>query len=113
MLDYPYAGQKTHDVLRVIDWLKSCGHEEVHLAAKAWGAIPATFAAVISADVRQVTLKHALTSYSDVAETEDYRWPLSTLVPGVLRAFDLPDCYRALEAKQLRQIEPWNGMAGA
>ncbi|MSU47685.1 MAG: hypothetical protein EXS37_01080 [Opitutus sp.] len=112
MLDYPYVGQKTHDVLRVIDWLKASGHDEVHLVGKGWGARPATFAAVLSAEVKQVTLKHALTSYSDVAESEDYHWPLSTLVPGVLRAFDLPDCYRALAAKQLRQIEPWNASAG-
>ncbi|MSU64615.1 MAG: hypothetical protein EXS38_00580 [Opitutus sp.] len=112
MLDYPYVGQKTHDVLRVIDWLKAGGHTEVHLVGKGWGSLPATFAAVLSAEVTQVTLKHALTSYSDVAESEDYHWPLSTLVPGVLRAFDLPDCYRALAAKQLRQIEPWGAMAG-
>lgn len=111
MLDYPYVGQKTHDVLRVIDWLKSGGHTEVHLAGRAWGALPTTFAALLSADVKQVTLKHALTSYSDVAETEDYRWPLSALLPGVLRKFDLPDCYRALAAKQLRQIEPWSALA--
>ncbi len=113
MLDYPYVGQKTHDVLRVIDWLKSGGHSEVHLVGRGWGAFPATFAAVLAAEVKQVTLKHALTSYSEVAESEDYHWPLSTLVPGVLRAFDLPDCYRALAAKRLRQIEPWNATAGA
>jgi hypothetical protein len=29
----------------------------------------------------------------------------------VLRRFDLPDCYRALEPKRLRQIEPC-GAAG-
>jgi hypothetical protein len=98
-------------VLRVIDWLKSCGHTEVHLVGKGWGALPATFAAVLSDAVKQVTLKNALTSYSDVAEQEEYAWPLSTLLPGVLKAFDLPDCYRALEAKQLRQVEPWNGAA--
>ena len=108
MLDYPYPGQKTHDILRVIDWLRASGHAEVHLVAKGWGAIPATFAALLSPDVKQVTLKHALTSYSDLAETEDYGWPLSALLPGVLRTFDLPDCYRALAAKQLRQIEPWS-----
>ncbi len=107
MLDYPYVGQKAHDVLCVVDWLKSCGHQEIHLAAKGWGAIPAAFAAVVSTDVVQVTLKNALTSYSDLAESEDYGWPLSALVPGVLETFDLPDCYRALEAKKLRQIEPW------
>ena len=48
MLDYPYAGQKTYDVLRVINWLKSFGHEEIHLVGKGWGAIPATFAALLS-----------------------------------------------------------------
>jgi len=52
-----------------------------------------------------------LTSYAEVAETEDYNWPLSAFLPGVLRAFDLPDCYRALAAKQLRQIEAWNAKA--
>lgn len=112
MLDAPYAGQKTHDVLRVIDWLKATGHAEVHLVARGWGAIPATFAAVLSADVKQVTLKHALTSYDDIAQNESYKWPLSCLVPDALKTFDLPDCYRALGAKQLRQIEPWGAMAG-
>jgi hypothetical protein len=106
MLDYPYAGQRTHDVLRVLDWLRAHGHQEIHLVAKGWGAIPATFAAVLHEGVTNVTLKHALTSYSAIAETTDYQWPLALLVPGILRSFDLPDCYRELTRKQLRQIEP-------
>jgi dienelactone hydrolase/pimeloyl-ACP methyl ester carboxylesterase len=112
MLDAPLIGQKTYDVLRVVDWLVSLGHREVHLAGQGWGAIPATFAAVLSDAVVQVTLKNALTSYSEVAESENYRWPLSTLLPGVLEQFDLPDCFRVLAAKQLRQIEPWGPAAG-
>ena len=111
MLDYPYVGQKTYDVLRVLDWLTSRGYEEVHLVAKGWGAIPATFAAILSPVVTQVTLKNALTSYVDVAESETYAWPLSCLLPGVLRHFDLPDCHRALEGKRLRQIDPWGANA--
>jgi len=107
MLDYPYVGQKTYDLLRVIDWLAGCGYSEVHLAAKGWGALPGTFAALLAAEVVQVTLKNALTSYAEVAESERYRWPLSAFLPGVLAAFDLPDCYRALAAKKLRKIEPW------
>lgn len=106
MLDYPYLGQKTYDVLEVLEWLKAVGHREVHLTAKGWGALPATFAALLSPLVVQVTLKNALTSYRDVAESEVYNWPLSALLPGVLGRFDLPDCYRALTAKKLRQIEP-------
>ncbi len=108
MLDDPVVGQRTYDVLRVLDWLQACGHREVHLAARGWGALPATFAALLAERVVQVTLKNALTSYTAVAESEDYRWPLSALLPGVLEEFDLPDCYGVLqETKKLRQIEPW------
>jgi dienelactone hydrolase len=110
MLDYPYAGQKTYDLLRVVDWLGSFGHDEIHLAAKGWGAIPATFAALLSGSVAQVTLKNALTSYTDVAESDQYSWPLSAFVLGGLETFDLPDCYRELEKKKLRQIEPWGAV---
>jgi len=106
MLGKPYPGQRTCDVLRVLQWLKSNGHEEVHLVAKGWGSIPATFAAVLSDKVKQVTLKNALTSYSDIAESETYSWPLSALVPNILESFDLPDCYRALKDKKLKQIDP-------
>ena len=54
----------------------------------------------------QVTLQHALTSFDELARAEEYDWPLSAMLPDVLRHFDLPDCYRALESKGLRQIEP-------
>lgn len=111
MLDYPYPGQKTHDLLAVLSWLAACGHRRVHLAALGWGTVPAVFAALLSDLVSQVTLKHAPISYADIAETEKYNWPLSAFLPGVLQRLDLPDCYRALEGKKLRQIEPWNATA--
>lgn len=107
MLDYPYVGQKTHDILCVLDWLRDNGHTKIHVAAKGWGTIPAAFASLLSDQVIQVTLKNALTSYADIAESEDYQWPLSSLLPHVLDTFDLPDCYRDLKNKKLRLIEPW------
>jgi len=105
MLDRPYVGQKTYDVLRVLHWLKGNGHDEVHIVGKEWGALPATFAAVLSDQVKQITLKNALTSYSDIAESENYVWPLSAFVPNILKSFDLPDCYSALREKKLKQID--------
>ncbi|HUP41255.1 MAG TPA: hypothetical protein VM115_14115, partial [Vicinamibacterales bacterium] len=107
MLDYPYIGQRTFDVLRVLDWLNAWGYGQVHLAANGYGALPATFAALLSSHVVQVTLKHALRSYAEVAETRDYNWPLSALPPGILNSFDLPDCYRELKKKNVRLIDPW------
>ena len=107
MLNRPYLGGKTHDLLRVIDWLGEFGYGEIHLVAKGWGALPATFAALLSPTVKQVTLKNSLTSYQDVATTEHYAWPVSAFLPGVLKKFDLPDCYRALKkAKKLNQVDP-------
>jgi cephalosporin-C deacetylase-like acetyl esterase len=107
MLDRPYLGQKTLDVLRVLDWLSSLGHTDVHLVGRGWGAMAATFAAVLSDQVKQVTLKNALTSYTEIAESEHYNWPLSMLLPNVLAKFDLPDCYKELKSKNLRRIDPW------
>jgi dienelactone hydrolase len=107
MLNRPYLGGKTHDLLRVINWLGEYGYDQIHLVAKGWGTLPATFAALLSPKVVDVTLKNALTSYTDVATTEHYAWPVSVFLPGVLKSFDLPDCYRALKkGKNLRQIEP-------
>ncbi len=112
MLDRPYLGQKTFDLVRVLDWLRSFGHRDIHLAAKGWGALAATFAAVLKNRVKQVTLKQGLTSYAAIAETEDYNWPLSALPPGILARFDLPDCYREIAAaRKLRQIEMQGAMA--
>ncbi len=106
MLGRPYVGQRTLDVLRVLDWMRSLGHSEIHIAGLGWGTLPATFAAVLSPHVKQVTLKQGLTSYTDIAESEHYDWPLSSLLSDALETFDLPDCYAELSAKQLRQIEP-------
>ena len=111
MLDYPYVGQRTFDVLRVLDWLNAWGYGQIHLAGKGYGALPATFAALLSPHVTQVTLKNALSSYAAVAEARDYRWPLSALPAGVLTSFDLPDCYRELKKKKLALIDP-SGAAG-
>ncbi len=108
MLDEPYLGQKTRDVLAVLNWLKATGHESVHLVGKGWGALAATFAALLHDAVVEVTLKNALSSYTEVAETEHYEWPLAQILPDVLRHFDLPECYDRLSgSKNLKFIDPW------
>jgi hypothetical protein len=95
MLDRPLLGQRTFDVLRVLQILAAAGHTEIHLAGKGWGALPAALAAVLG-NVQQVTLKHALTSFHDIATHDDYQWPYAVMLPQVLARFDLPDCYAEL-----------------
>lgn len=112
MLGRPYLGQKTHDVLRVLDWLQAAGHTEVHLVGRGWGALAAAFAALLHPTVTQVTLKNALSSYQEVAQTEDYRWPYAAMLPNVLARFDLPQVYEALKLKGLRNEAPWGAHDG-
>lgn len=104
MLDRPYLGQKTHDVLCVLDWLASYGYRGVHLASRGRGAFIAVFAALLHDGVKRITLKNSADSYAAIAETEDYAQPLSVLLPGVLERFDLPDCYAELQSRQLKRI---------
>ena len=111
MLDKPYVGQKTYDLLRVLDFLHAAGHREIHLLAKGWGTIPAAFAALLSEAVTEVTLLEGLTSYQEIAESEEYNWPLSSFLPGVLARFDLPQVYAELE--RTKRKGEWVGMKGA
>ncbi|TDU81735.1 acetyl xylan esterase AXE1 [Prosthecobacter fusiformis] len=112
MLNRPLLGQRVFDVLRVIQALRAAGHQEIHLAGRGWGALPAAFAALLSTDVKQVTLKNALSSYQDVATDPEYQWPYAFMLPNVLTHFDLPDCYAALAGKKLRNLEPWGAQEG-
>lgn len=109
MLDYSYPAQRTHDALRVLDWLQAQGHQEVHLVARGWTSIPGALAALLHPLVTQVSLRQALTSYASIAETEEHAWPLSSYIPRVLDTFDLPDVYRELAAKKLSQVDPCDG----
>ena len=104
MLDRPLLGQKTWDALRVLQWLESLSYKGVQLAGRGRSALTATFAAVLSPFVKQVTLKSSLDSFSLLAETEYYEAPLVSILPNVLAQFDLPDCYRELMGKRLQRI---------
>ena len=112
MLDRPYVGQRTHDVLAVLDWITSFGHADVHLVARGYGSVPASYAALLHDGVARVTLKNFLPSYGEIASADVSKWPLSSLTPWVLKRFDLTDVYRELAAKQLRLIAP-RGPEGA
>lgn len=106
MLDRPYLGQKTGDLLGVIAWVAAQGHGSLHLVGQGFGTLPASFAALLDDRVTRVTLRQALRSYRELATTERYRWPLSTMLPGVIGRFDLPDVYGALASKKIQQLDP-------
>ena len=106
MFGESYVAWRVHDVLSTLDWMASFGYADVQLVARGNGALPGALAALLHDSVTRVTLINPLKSYAEIAEAELYDWPLSALIPGVLAEFDLPDVYRALEAKGLEMVEP-------
>lgn len=106
MFGESYVAWRVHDILCTLDWMASYGYTNVHLVAQGYGTIPGALAALLHDNVTRVTLVHPLTSYTSIARSDITDWPLSAFIPGVLKAFDLPDVYHALEDKQLELIEP-------
>lgn len=109
MLNESYGGRRVHDLLRGLDLFQAHGYRGVHLVGRGMGAITATFAAAVHPLVEQVTLHNALLSYHELTQTPRYSWPLSAMVFGILKSFDLPDCLRELATrKKLTVINPWD-----
>ena len=100
MLNRPYVGQKTLDVLQVLRWLEEAGHARIEIIARGWGTLPAAFAALYSDAVHSVQLKDALESFHTIAASREYDWPLSSFVPSILKELDLNDCYTLLKAEK-------------
>ncbi|GAA5221732.1 alpha/beta hydrolase family protein [Membranihabitans marinus] len=108
LLGSPLLGRRTYDLLCVLDWLKSVGYSEFKIIGKGFGSLPATLASLIDENVREVQLKNPLKSFSEIAESKFYKWPLSCMPFDVLAHFDLPDCYKLLEEKNLIMDDVWD-----
>jgi len=107
MLGEPYLGRRVHDVLATLDLMKSEGYQKVHLMGRGLGAIFAAMAACLHPLVKRITLKNGLQSYHELTQVPVQSWPFSVMPHGLLRHFDLPDCYRALKKKKLWIVDPW------
>jgi dienelactone hydrolase len=107
MLGRDYVRRRIGDVFLALAFIAEARHQTIHLVAKGYGAISACIAALADDNVKQVTLKNALTSYTELAGTDIYKWPLSSFIPNILAYCDLPEIYRELKAKKgLRIIDP-------
>lgn len=107
MLGEPYLGRRVHDVLCTIDWLAHLGYTDIRVVGRGMGALLALLACTLDERPTKVTLVNGLLSFHELTQVPYYEWPASSMLAGVLKAFDLADCYRAL-GKKLRIIKPWD-----
>lgn len=107
MLDESLLGRRVFDVMRSLDFLLAHGVTRVSLCGRGLGSVTAAFAALLHAAQPDVRLMDYLPAYEELVQADVSRWPLSSLLRGVLRHFDLPDVYRLL-GQRLTLDKPWD-----
>jgi dienelactone hydrolase len=91
-LNRPLLGQRVHDLLAVIEEVRGSGPPRPLAVVGMGTAGPvALHAAVLDSRIRQVTLEKSLLSWSAVTKTPVTYNQLTNVVPGALKAYDLPD----------------------
>ena len=96
MLGESYVGRRVNDLLCALDFLVAGRAERVELVGRGLGSVLAAFAGLLHPCRPKVRLLEYLASFDLLCRNPLANWPLSSLPRGVLRAFDLPDVYRAL-----------------
>lgn len=107
MLGDSYLGGRVFDLLRTMDLLYAEGAAEMELAGRGMGSVIVAFAALLHKSKPKVRLLGYLPSYQTILDSPRAKWPLSSMLRGVLRHFDLPDVYREL-GPRLKKSSPWN-----
>lgn len=99
MLDKPYLGQKTFDLLRVCQWIQSVGYKKIKLIANGWGSYVGTMSALLSPAVASLHIHNAQPSFHELAIDPLYKMPLAYMPPKALEQFDVTDCLAELETR--------------
>jgi cephalosporin-C deacetylase-like acetyl esterase len=101
-LNRPLLGQRVYDVLAVLDRVVKDGHtSEVRIVGVGSAGPIALHAAALDPRIKAVTLEQSLISWSAVVKTPIPHNQLTNVVPGVLKAYDLPDLAAAVAPRPL------------
>ena len=100
-LNRPLLGQRTFDVLAVLEALAGEETQGFHLIGVGSAGPLALHAAALDTRVKQTTLEQSLASWADVVRTPVSYDQLTNVVPGVLRVYDLPELAKVVAPRGL------------
>jgi len=106
MLGESYLGRRVWDVVRGMDFLYAQGARDIRLIGRGLGSLVVVFAALLHPRKPRVEIYDYLPSFELIIKSPQYSWPLSSLLRGSLKHFDLPDVHRVLGAR-LTKRQPW------
>jgi hypothetical protein len=104
ILGKPLVGQRVTDTLAIVRGLRSRGDlagKRLIVAARGALTVPALFTAALEPAVDGVYLAGGLVSFQSVADSEDYKHPLSNFVPNLLLHTDLPEIAASMAPRRV------------
>lgn len=91
-INRPLLGQRVYDLLSLVKSQTRDGQPQaIEIIATGTLGPVAQHAAMFDASIKSVTLRDSLVSWSSVAKTALSHHQLGSVVPGVLKIYDLPD----------------------
>ncbi len=111
LLGETLAGMRAADVLRGVDLLgrrPEVEPERIYAVGRGAGAIPALFAAALDERIGRVAIEDGLATYRSVVEHRIHRGIFENVIPGILKAFDLPDVVASLAPRPALVVNPRN-----
>jgi hypothetical protein len=108
-LNRPLLGQRVHDVQQMLNllWVAKSSKNGLHLVGEGvTGLVALHVAALLPRTDVTVTLDRTILSWANVAQTPVSYNQLSSVVPGVLRVYDLPELAATLAPRKLTIRNP-------
>ena len=105
------VGMRAADILRGVDLLASrddVDKNRISGIGKRAGAIPLLHAATLDDRLTRLRFEEMLVSYRSVVEQRIHRDVLESIVPGVLKHYDLPDLVASLAPREAILVNPVN-----
>ncbi len=105
------VGMRAADVLRAVDFLATRSEVDsnrIFGVGKIGGGVPLLYAAALDDRIRKLAFEQMLVSYRSVVEQRLHRGVLESIIPGVLKQFDLPDLLAALIPRKVLLVNSVN-----
>jgi hypothetical protein len=113
-LGRPLLGMRVRDAVAVVSFLRTRPDvDPVHItiAGRGWAGAVALFTAAIDPDIAGAAVVRIPVSYAEIAAAHLYNQPISLMLPGVLKEFDLTDVLTSLAPRPLLVLNPEDAMA--
>jgi cephalosporin-C deacetylase-like acetyl esterase len=112
-LGQPLLGMRVRDARTVVDFVRSrpdIDSTHISIVGRGWAGVVALFTAALEPGISSAAVEGTPVSYQEIAAAHLYNQPVSLMLPGVLRDFDLQDIFASLAPRALLVLNPENAM---